>query len=229
RPMPERVFRIRRRRIEPFAVRRQHERRAFDVAPDQKQEVALRPEGIRVVGKVLWARPPRRQERRRAQPLTQAASPFHEHAGMRGGGPERCGSHEELVRERRSMGPVRPNRYTAVWGRTNAAEHGRIAAARARYGRPFAARASTTARGFRPVVWRQPEEKSMSFHLAKTIASAASAGLVAGALAACSSSQSKGAHGPSAAGQSTAGAEAKNCCKGKNECKGKGQCATASH
>ena len=69
----------------------------------------------------------------------------------------------------------------------------------------------------------------MSFHLAKTIASAASAGLVAGALAACSSSQSKGAHGPNAAGQSTAGAEAKNCCKGKNECKGKGQCATASH
>src|SRR5678809_679261 len=73
-----------------------------------------------------------------------------------------------------------------------------------------------------------PEKRrdiEMAFNLGKTIATAAAAGLMLGAVA-CDKQQ-KGASAPAAGGGKPAGAaaEGKACCKGKNECKGKGSCA----
>jgi hypothetical protein len=63
----------------------------------------------------------------------------------------------------------------------------------------------------------------MMINLSKTIASAASAGLMLGALSGCGGS-TEPAESP-AAGTGEAAAEAKACCKGMNECSGKGACA----
>jgi hypothetical protein len=71
----------------------------------------------------------------------------------------------------------------------------------------------------------------MGSGFSKLIASAASAGLLLGAVAACDSSKQggKGAKSPSAAqGKKTAKAD-KDCCKGLNECRGKGNCKTSGH
>jgi hypothetical protein len=64
----------------------------------------------------------------------------------------------------------------------------------------------------------------MAFNLGKTIACAASAGLLLGALA-CDTQ--KGADSPASGGGKPVGAaaEGKACCKAQNECKGKGSCA----
>lgn len=82
----------------------------------------------------------------------------------------------------------------------------------------------------------------MAINFAKIISSAASTGLVLGALAGCSGSQGSGAAAPRRGGspsaeepaddaEATAGdaAEDKACCKGMNACKGKGGCATNGH
>lgn len=62
----------------------------------------------------------------------------------------------------------------------------------------------------------------MALNFSKTIAAAASAGLLFGSLAAC---QHNKAGASSATGhEDTKSAGAKECCKGKNECKGKGGC-----
>ncbi len=82
----------------------------------------------------------------------------------------------------------------------------------------------------------------MAFSLSKSIASAASAGLMVGALAACGGStppaEAPAAEAPAAeapavdahahdhAAPEGDAAGAKECCKGMNECKGKGACAT---
>ena len=57
----------------------------------------------------------------------------------------------------------------------------------------------------------------MAFNLSKTLAGAASAGLMLGALSACA--------GGAAETKDPATAGDKACCKGKNECAGKGSCA----
>ena len=65
----------------------------------------------------------------------------------------------------------------------------------------------------------------MAFNLSKTIAGAASAGLMLGALTGCGGNQPD-AKAPGASGDpAAAAAGAKACCKGKNECAGKGGCA----
>jgi hypothetical protein len=83
----------------------------------------------------------------------------------------------------------------------------------------------------------------MAFSISKSIMSAASAGLMVGALAACGGSTpppeapaadaaaapaGDAAAAPAADGAAPAAAAAgaKECCKGKNECKGKGSCKT---
>jgi hypothetical protein len=65
------------------------------------------------------------------------------------------------------------------------------------------------------------------FSLSKTIAQAASTGLVLGAIG-CGGSGANmpDAKAPSASDATAAAAGAKECCKGKNECKGKGSCKT---
>ncbi|MBX3130220.1 MAG: hypothetical protein KF718_26115 [Polyangiaceae bacterium] len=60
----------------------------------------------------------------------------------------------------------------------------------------------------------------MALNLSKTIAAAASTGLMLGALSACGGSQT-----PDAADPAGAAAGAKACCKGQNECAQKGGCA----
>lgn len=64
----------------------------------------------------------------------------------------------------------------------------------------------------------------MAINLSKTIATAASTGLMLGAFAmtACGGGQSPA---DSAADPAGAAAGAKDCCKGQNECSGKGGCA----
>lgn len=65
----------------------------------------------------------------------------------------------------------------------------------------------------------------MAFNFSKTVVSAASAGLMLGALSACGGSNQP-AEAPSAEASAEPAAEAKACCKGHNECKGKGGCKT---
>ena len=60
----------------------------------------------------------------------------------------------------------------------------------------------------------------MALNLTKTIATAASAGLMLGALSGCGGAQPDA----KSADPSAAAAGAKACCKGKNECAGKGSC-----
>jgi hypothetical protein len=60
----------------------------------------------------------------------------------------------------------------------------------------------------------------MKLDLSKVI-SAASAGIMLGALGGCAGSQ-PAAENPASAGEA---AEAKSCCRGLNECAGKGGCA----
>lgn len=67
----------------------------------------------------------------------------------------------------------------------------------------------------------------MKLDLSKTIAQAASAGLLLGAISACGGS-APAAASPTAEPE-TANAGAKACCKGKNECKAQGSCKTASN
>jgi hypothetical protein len=83
---------------------------------------------------------------------------------------------------------------------------------------------------------------AMAFSLSKSIVSAASAGLMVGALAACGGAtpapEAPAAEAPAApaadgaapaadgAAPAADAAGAKECCKGKNECKGKGACKT---
>jgi len=64
----------------------------------------------------------------------------------------------------------------------------------------------------------------MAFNFSTTIAKAASAGLVLGALTGCGNNKG---HAASPAGHEPAGAAAgaKACCKGQNACSGKGGCA----
>jgi hypothetical protein len=64
----------------------------------------------------------------------------------------------------------------------------------------------------------------MAFKFSKTFASAASAGLMLGALTACSSG-TPSAGSPAAGKPAGQPAEAKACCKGMHECAGKGGCA----
>jgi hypothetical protein len=67
----------------------------------------------------------------------------------------------------------------------------------------------------------------MAINLSRKIATAASAGLMLGAVG-CGNE--KPAASPGAGSQpAAAAAEAKACCKGKNDCKGKGGCQTDSH
>lgn len=68
----------------------------------------------------------------------------------------------------------------------------------------------------------------MTFDLSKTIAQAASTGLLLGAISACGGSAPPAAS-PASAEPETANAGAKACCKGKNECKAQGACKTASN
>jgi len=65
----------------------------------------------------------------------------------------------------------------------------------------------------------------MAFNFSKTMMSAASAGLMLGALSACGGNNPP-AEGPAAAAPAEPAAEAKACCKGNHECKGKGGCKT---
>jgi hypothetical protein len=70
----------------------------------------------------------------------------------------------------------------------------------------------------------------MAFNFSKSVMSAASAGLMLGALSACGGGNAP-AEGPSAAAPGNEApaepaAEAKACCKAQNECKGKGGCHT---
>lgn len=69
----------------------------------------------------------------------------------------------------------------------------------------------------------------MTFNLSKTIAQAASAGLLLGAISACGGSTTPAATPNAGAEPETASAGAKECCKGKNECKGQGSCKTATN
>ena len=64
----------------------------------------------------------------------------------------------------------------------------------------------------------------MKLNLSKTLASAASAGLLMGAITACGGG-TPSPDAPGAGGPAGAAAEAKACCKGQNECSGKGGCA----
>lgn len=77
----------------------------------------------------------------------------------------------------------------------------------------------------------------MAFNFSKSIASAASAGLMVGALAACGGSTPPpevpeaeapaiDAEAPADAAPADAAADGKECCKGLNECQGKGGCKT---
>jgi hypothetical protein len=63
----------------------------------------------------------------------------------------------------------------------------------------------------------------MALNLSKMIASAASAGLMLGALSACGGS-SPSPESPAAGKPAGETADAKACCKGHNECAGKGNC-----
>jgi hypothetical protein len=63
----------------------------------------------------------------------------------------------------------------------------------------------------------------MAFNLSKTIATAASTGLMLGALGCGSNSPTP--ETPAAGDPAAAAAGAKECCTGKNECSGKGGCA----
>jgi hypothetical protein len=77
----------------------------------------------------------------------------------------------------------------------------------------------------------------MPVNFSKMIASAASTGLMLGALAGCDDTgrQGKGAKSPSGSRASSGGSKdgeaagAKACCKGMNECRGKGGCAGDGH
>jgi hypothetical protein len=64
----------------------------------------------------------------------------------------------------------------------------------------------------------------MAFNFSKTIAVAASTGMMLGAITACGGSGTP-ADAPGASDPAAAAAGAKECCKGNNECKGKGGCA----
>ena len=66
----------------------------------------------------------------------------------------------------------------------------------------------------------------MAFNLSKSIVSAASAGLMLGALSGCAEQQQKPAAAAPAGGGEPVAESAKACCKGLNECKGKGGCRT---
>lgn len=68
----------------------------------------------------------------------------------------------------------------------------------------------------------------MNFNFSKSIAQAASAGLMAGALSsACGGSTPRVASPAAEPEAATLGA--KECCKGKNACKAQGGCKTASN
>jgi hypothetical protein len=70
----------------------------------------------------------------------------------------------------------------------------------------------------------------MSFSFSKSIAQAASAGLMVGAMTAACGGTTPAPEAPTAtAVPETAAAGAKECCKGKNECKGQGGCKTATN
>jgi hypothetical protein len=71
----------------------------------------------------------------------------------------------------------------------------------------------------------------MASSISRSIAQAASAGIMLGAVtSACSGSHARSAAAPSyGPDPAAATAGAKECCKGKNECKGKGDCKTASN
>jgi hypothetical protein len=73
--------------------------------------------------------------------------------------------------------------------------------------------------------------RQMTLNFSKSIAQAASAGLMLGAMtAACGGSTTPAAASPAATAEpEAAAAGAKACCKGKNECKGQGGCKTASN
>ena len=69
----------------------------------------------------------------------------------------------------------------------------------------------------------------MSFNFSKSIAQAASAGLMVGALTSACGGSTTPAASPATAEPEAAGAGAKACCKGKNDCKGQGGCKTATN
>ena len=68
----------------------------------------------------------------------------------------------------------------------------------------------------------------MAFSISKSFATAASAGLMLGALTACGDKGAPDAKSPAGGGgngdPAAAAAGAKACCKGHNECSGKGGC-----
>jgi hypothetical protein len=67
----------------------------------------------------------------------------------------------------------------------------------------------------------------MAFSVSKSIAQAASAGIMLGAMStACGGGRTPPAASPATADPTASAAGAKECCKGKNECKGKGGCKT---
>jgi len=74
----------------------------------------------------------------------------------------------------------------------------------------------------------------MSSNISKSIAQAASAGLMLGAMTAACGGTAPPPTAPTASAEPEAvlpgaGAGAKECCKGKNECKGQGGCKTATN
>lgn len=67
----------------------------------------------------------------------------------------------------------------------------------------------------------------MTFSFSKSIAEAAFAGLMLGAMSAACGGTTPPAESPTATAEpEAAAAGAKECCKGKNECKGQGGCKT---
>ncbi|HEX3773517.1 MAG TPA: hypothetical protein VHV51_03580 [Polyangiaceae bacterium] len=67
----------------------------------------------------------------------------------------------------------------------------------------------------------------MALNFSKSIAQAASAGIMLGAItSACGGSSTPPAASANTADPATEQASAKECCKAKNDCKGKGGCKT---
>jgi hypothetical protein len=74
---------------------------------------------------------------------------------------------------------------------------------------------------------KRTEDSRMAISFSKSIAQAASAGIMLGAMSsACGGSSTPPAASPAAADPATEQASAKECCKAKNDCKGKGGCKT---